>query len=147
MNINEVFEHIAQQMQHHSDHLARLVELQATLVKTEVRGGVDTFAVTSLLNVAQQIKTADGMLYGFWAFNAGTAIRYLKFYESMNQPIVGTSRVKIPMGVPVGSGAVMMSAVGIPFHNGIWAAATTGMADSDTAAPSASEILLVAFFK
>jgi len=157
MNLQDILQSLAVNMQHHDDHLQELIRLQKMSLsasigepgRLNIRNAFETFKYTSLLATPQKIKGEDGKLFGFWAFNAAAAIRYIKFYSGSgnNQPIVGTSQPWITMGLPAGSGAIPPGDIGAYFHDGLWVASTTEMADTGTTAPSANEVLVNVFFK
>jgi hypothetical protein len=147
MNLEQIFEHLSISLADHSEQLRKLIDLQNTAIRADVRGGFDSICIPSLVNTPVCVKPADGQIFGYWIFNSGSAVRYLKFYQGQNSPVVGTSQLKWTMGIPVGSGAIYLGTIGIPFKTGLWIAATTGYAESDTGAPSAGEILVNIFYK
>lgn len=166
MNINQVLETLTRHeselgahLGHMDEHLAKLVEMQNTLIRADVRGGIDVdFAIgvgaTSPDNqtvgqVIHQFKAEDGLLYGVVTFNADSAARYARFYQGGVPPRVGYTPMRFPIGLPTGSGAVFFGSIGIPFKDGIWVAATAGITDvsADIASPTANTVLVVAFYK
>lgn len=127
---------------------------QITTVQPHTAGGVSIFRSLDLDETEEDIKTSAGQLYGFYAFNASTSIRYLKFYNATAASVtVGSTAPVLTIPIPAAtSGGVGMvfapcSANGIPFDTAISAAATTGLADADTGAPSANDVVLNAFYK
>jgi hypothetical protein len=149
-NLNDILQSLAVNMQYHDDHLRELIKYQKEAIVANIRGGFETFKYVSLLATPQKVKGEDGKLYGFWAFNAADSIRYIKFFTGSgnNAPVVAGARAPwITMGLPAGSGAIPPGDIGAYFHDGLWVAATTGMADTNDTAPSANEILINVFFK
>lgn len=165
-NINQVLEELARQNQqmgvtmgHLDTFMAQLVENENARIRADVRGGVDIsysvgLGVTSPDNqtvgqVIAHIKPETGMVYGVVTFNNDSTTRYLRFYEGPSVPVVGSTPMKFPIGLPTGSGAVFFGGIGIPFKSGIWIAATAGPTDStaDCASPTANKVLVVAFYK
>ena len=80
-------------------------------------------------------------LYGWYLFNAASAIRYVKFYDKATAPVVGTDTPVLTIPLPAESGANVEYSVGIPFTLGIGIGATTAVADADTGAPGANEVI------
>lgn len=91
-----------------------------------------------------QIATGSGAVRGIRTFNINTAPRYLKFYDSVAAPTVGTTPPLDVVGIPgntSGGGNNSSTPIGPAYQNGLWAVVTTGILDSDTTAPTASQVL------
>jgi len=84
-------------------------------------------------------------LMGLQASNVNAAVRYLKIYDKSTAPIVGTD---IPVktialtGGTTGNLKDLNFNDGIEFSSGIGIALTTGVANTDTAAVAANEIVV-----
>lgn len=97
------------------------------------------------------IKNAAGQLYSLWVTNTATATRFIKIYNATSCTM-GTGTPVITVGIPGNSsddvaGQLTAGGVGIEFTTGICFGATTGVADADTGAPGANEIIANAFYK
>lgn len=112
-------------------------------------GGLDTFRSLDLDETEEDVKTSAGMLYGYYLANTHTtAWRYLKLYNATAaNVIVGTTTPLITIPIPAGAAANIEFSHGIEFSTAICAAATTGVADADTGAPGANEVIFNAFYK
>jgi hypothetical protein len=102
-------------------------------------------AVSAASTNATSLKASAGQIYGIQVFNVNAAARYLKLYNKATAPTVGTDTpvktIMIP-GNTAGAGAVIAWPPGIAFGTGIAYALTTGIADSDTGAVAASELVV-----
>jgi hypothetical protein len=94
---------------------------------------------------ATSVKASAGQLGFIFAVNLNAAVRYLKLYNKASAPTVGTDTPIATLPIPAsttGAGFVLPIPGGVNFSTGIAYAVTTGVADSDTAAVAANEILL-----
>jgi hypothetical protein len=73
--------------------------------------------------------------------NTNAAGRYLKFYDSAAAPVVGTTTPIMTIYLPPTT-TIPLEAGPLYFANGIWIAATNLVADSDTTAPSANDVIV-----
>lgn len=92
------------------------------------------------------IKPAAGSVYSIDAFNNSVAIVYLKLYNSTSVTC-GTStpyaRYLIPFGATNSGGGFSIPNInGDAYYQGITACVTTGIADSDTGAPTGNTIIV-----
>jgi hypothetical protein len=94
---------------------------------------------------ATSVKASAGQVYAIQVFNTNAAARYLKLYNKASAPTVGSDTpvktITIP-GNTAGAGAVMVWAQGLAFGTGIAFALTTGVADSNSTAVAADEIVV-----
>lgn len=81
--------------------------------------------------------------------NMSASVRYLKFYNATAANVtVGTTTPVLTFPIPTlattnGAGfTISFGDAGLQFGTAICAAATTGLADNDTGAPGAGEIVL-----
>jgi hypothetical protein len=110
--------------------------------------GLDIFRSLDLDETEEDVKTSEGKLYGYYIFNAATSVRYVKFYNATAANVtVGTTTPVMTVPVPAGSAANLIGSVGIQFSTAICVAATTGVADSDTGAPAANEVVVNIWYK
>lgn len=90
------------------------------------------------------VKASAGTLYALVVMNLNAAVRYLKVYNSTSVT-VGTTTPTWTFPIPAsttGAGfAVPIPACGIAFGTGICLGITTGVADNDTGAVAANEII------
>jgi hypothetical protein len=101
----------------------------------------------------EEVKATAGVVYGMWVCNLATTTRYIKFYNAAAADVtVGTTTPVITIPIPGNSaddvsGAFNVGGMGIGFGTAICIAATTGLADNDTGAPSAGDVVANVFFK
>jgi hypothetical protein len=117
-------------------------------------GGCSIHKALDIDESPEEIKGSAGQLYGMIVHNLSASVRYLKFYNAAVASVtVGTTTpvMTIPIqttGTTNGSGwSPVIPVMGIPFSNGISIAATTGLADADTGAPGANEIVGTFWYK
>jgi hypothetical protein len=108
-------------------------------------GGATPYRNTNLGVTGQVVKATTGRIYGWHIINAAASARYVKIYDKATAPTQADTPVMTieiaASGVDSGS-----SPVGIAFTNGIAARATTGLADNDTGAPTANDVLVNVFY-
>jgi hypothetical protein len=115
-------------------------------------GGLSIFRSLDLDESEEQIKATPGQVYGIWFSNTSTGTRFLKFYDATAATVtVGTTTPVITLALP-GNASDDISGVfsivyGIRFNTAITVAATTGVADNDTGAPAANDVLVNIFYK
>lgn len=115
-------------------------------------GGCSIFRSLDLDETEEDIKTSAGQIYGVWVTNLATSTRFVKFYNATAaNTTVGTTAPVITLAIPGNSSddvtGMFSSTMGIAFDTAICAAATTGIADNDTGAPGANEVLINVFYK
>lgn len=95
------------------------------------------------------IKASAGKLFWIHVMNRATAPRYIKFYnDTVANVTVGTTTPVLSFMVPTmgdtnGAGfTINFGDAGCTFSAAITVAATTGIADNDTGAPSANDVVL-----
>jgi len=116
-------------------------------------GGLSIFRSLDLDESEEDVKTAAGTVFACWVTNTATSTRFLKFYNATAANVtVGTTTPVITIGIPGNtsddiSGNFTGGGHGIAFATAISVAATTGVADNDTGAPGANEIIVNVFFK
>lgn len=115
-------------------------------------GGSKVFRSIDLDESEEQVKATGGVVYGWAVTNQASTTRWLKFYDATAANVtVGTTTPVITFGIPGNSSdevsANMLGGVGIQFSTAITVAATTGVADSDTGAPSANDVVVNVFYR
>lgn len=94
---------------------------------------------------ATNVKNAAGAIGFIYAVNLNAAVRYLKLYNKASSPTVGTDTPVATLPIPAsatGAGFMIPIPGGVGFATGISLALTTGVADADTAAVAANDILI-----
>lgn len=93
---------------------------------------------------ATSVKASAGRLYGVQVHNTNGTVRYLKLYDKASAPTVGTDVPKKIIAIPPALiiPMVIQFGPGLQFANGIAFALTTGVADADTGAVGANEIVV-----
>lgn len=120
-----------------------------TTVRPNASGeGLDIFRSIDLDESEEEVKGSPGKLYGYYFYNASASVRYLKFYNDTAANVsVGSTTPVMTLPLPPTSAGHVEFTNGIPFSAAICAAATTGLADNDTGAPSANDVILNVFYK
>lgn len=114
-------------------------------------GGLSIFRSIDLDESEEDVKTSAGQVYGVWVSNLATTTRFVKFYNATaTSVIVGTTTPVITLPIPGNSSddvtGLFSSTMGIAFSTAICVAATTGVADNDTGAPGANEVIINVFY-
>lgn len=87
-------------------------------------------------------------LTGYFLYNAATSARFLKLYDMVAAPTVGTHTPVLTIALPASSGANMYDADGIcDFTHGLGVGATTAVADNSTASPGTNDVTINLFWK
>lgn len=99
---------------------------------------------------ATSIKASAGQLYWIYAHNINAGVRYLKLYNKASAPTVGSDTPRLTLPIPAstaGNGFLLSLPIPIVFETGIASALTTGVADADTGAVAANEIVVSLGFR
>lgn len=123
----------------------------AVTPKPIATGGLSIFRSLDLDETEEQVSASACAVYGWFITNAATATRYVKFYnDTAANVIVGTTTPVITLPIPGNSSddisANALGAMGIAFGTALTLAATTGLADADTGAPGANEVIINLFY-
>lgn len=119
-----------------------------TVLKTDTAGGTTIFRTLDLDEADQQVKATAGQIYWIHAMNLAASKRYLKIYNATAASVtVGTTTPVLTFVLPTqgdtnGAGFFLSVPNGISFGTAITVACTTGLADNDTGAPGANEVVL-----
>lgn len=113
--------------------------------------GLSSYRSIDLDETEEEAKAGAGQLYGWHITNTATSTRYVKFYDGLaSSVVVGTTTPKLTIPIAGSADDVsanLLGAAGIHFDTGITVAATTGLADNDTGAPGANEVIVNLFFR
>ena len=115
-------------------------------------GGLSIFRSIDLdEGTLEVVKASAGQVYSAWVTNTATATRWIKFYDATSGT-AGTGTPVITIGIPGNSsddiGAVLNAGgYGLAFATGICVGAVTGVADNDTGAPGANDVIINVFYK
>ena len=99
---------------------------------------------------ATNVKSSAGQVYGWQISNTNASVRFFKLYNKATAPTVGTDTPVMTIAIPGNTNGGITElefATGITFSTGISFALTTGVADSDTTAVAANEVLVNLLFK
>lgn len=111
-------------------------------------GGTTIFRSIDIDETEEEIKATAGQVYWIHAMNLATGVRYLKFYNATAANVtVGTTTPVLTFPLPTqgtanGAGFTLAIPNGIAFGTAITVACTTGVADNDTGAPGANEVVI-----
>mgnify|MGYP007073184694 CR=1 FL=1 len=99
------------------------------------------------------IKTSPGCLYKLRITNRTTSIRYVKLYNDTAANVtVGTTTPIETIPVPAAAASDVcviteaFGGMGLRFDTALSIAATTGLADNDTGAPGANDVVVSAYY-
>lgn len=110
--------------------------------------GLDIFRSLDLDETEEDVKTTAGKVYGWFITNLAASTRYIKFYNATAASVtVGTTTPVMTIPLEADQASNIEFTNGIPFSTAICVAATTGLADNDTGAPGANEVVVNIFYK
>jgi hypothetical protein len=121
-------------------------------IRPETSNGLSVFRSIDIDETEEEVKDGAGQVYGWYLANLATSTRFIKLYNT-NASLcsVGVTTPVLTIPLPGNSSddvaANALSGLGITFNTGICVAATTGVADNDTGAPGANEVVVNIFFK
>lgn len=110
-------------------------------------GGTTIFRSIDLDEGALEVvKASAGQIYWIHAMNLAASTRFIKIYDAASGTIgTGTPVLTFPVatqGTTNGAGFMLAVPNGIAFSTGISVGASTGIADNDTGAPGANEVIV-----
>ena len=111
-------------------------------------GGTTLYKNLDVDETEDQVKATAGQIYWIHAMNMKATPLYLKIYNATAANVtVGTTAPDLTFPVPSqgstnGAGFVLAIPNGIAFSTAITIAATTGVADNDSGAPGANELIV-----
>jgi hypothetical protein len=109
---------------------------------------LNTYRTIDLDETEELVKGSPGQVRGWFITNQASSTRYIKFYDAtLAGTTVGTTTPKITIPLEADQAAnIFFGDEGIQFDVAISIAATTGLADNDTGAPGANEIVANIFY-
>lgn len=111
-------------------------------------GGCDIFRSIDLDETEEEVKATAGQVYGYYFFNASASVRFIKWYNATAANVtVGTTTPVLTLPIPAGAAGHVSLPVPMAFSTAITVAATTAVADNDTGAPSANDVVLNVLYK
>jgi hypothetical protein len=115
-------------------------------------GGLSIFRSIDLDESEEEVKGTAGQVYSMWVTNTATSTRFVKFYNlTAANTTVGSSTPVITIGIPGNASddvtGLFGGAYGLTFDTAISVAATTAVADADTGAPGANDVIINVFYK
>lgn len=126
--------------------------LRACLVADSTAGasaGHASFRSIDLDETEEEVKASGGRIFWIHCMNMAASVRYLKIYNNTAAgTTVGTTTPAMTFPIPTlattnGAGfSIFFGSDGVSFNTGISVAATTGLADADTGAPGANEVVI-----
>lgn len=125
---------------------------QITTPQPHTAGGLSIFRSLDLdEGTCEIVKNSPGNVYGFIITNLATSIRYIKFYDATSGTVgTGTPAMTVPVPGNATDDTTLVfnqGGMGITFATGIVCGASTGLADNDTGAPGANDVLITVFYK
>lgn len=122
--------------------------LTVTPRPTATGEGYDLYRTIDLDETEEEVKASAGKLYGYYFQNRAAAERFVKIYNNTAAgTTVGTTTPFITISLETDQGLHIEFSHGIPMSTGITIAATTGVADADTGAPGANDIVGFVLYK
>lgn len=110
-------------------------------------GGLTTFHLVSAATTnATNIKASAGQVYGWYIYNSNASARKVAFHNTAGTPTAGAS-IYFSLVIPPTSGANVEFTQGLVFATGIAITTVTGLADSDSAAVGANDLIINIWYK
>lgn len=89
------------------------------------------------------VKASPGRVHSIHAYNASAAVKYLKLYDKATAPLLASDVPVMVLPLAVGANhALDAAAVGVTFVAGIAIAITGALANTDTTALAANDVIL-----
>lgn len=110
-------------------------------------GGCSMFLSIDLDESSEHVKDSAGQLYGYYVKNRSAVEVFVKIYDQTATVNQATHTPKIVLSLEAKAAANLWLPQGIPFGTGIEAAATTGVAHTDTGAPAANDVVVNLWYK
>ncbi len=96
------------------------------------------------------VKASAGQVYGWYISNVNASARFVKFYNSASAPTCGSGTPVMTLVIPgntSGAGTNVDFGSGLAFSTGIGFCVTGAVADNDTTAVSANDVIVNLFYK
>lgn len=118
-----------------------------TLSSPNTGNGMSTFhkLFSAATTNATSVKGSAGVIGGIYLYNSNAAVRYFKLYNKASAPTVGTDTPVLVIPLPPNGLQKVdhaVSSFGMRFSTGIAYAITTGLADADTGAVGANDVVV-----
>ncbi len=115
-------------------------------------GGLTIFRSIDLDETEEEVKATAGQVYGWFIANLATTTRFVKFYNATAaNTTVGTTTPVMTLPIPGNStddvAANALGGMGLVFDTAITVAATSALADADTTAPGANDVVINLYYK
>lgn len=105
-------------------------------------GGLSLYRNINLVATGVSIKGSAGQVKWYYIANNAATARFVKLYDKASAPTVGTDTPVLTLEIPSGSAANVSVPDGLQFTLGIGIGATQLVADNDTTAPSANDLVV-----
>lgn len=119
-----------------------------------VTGNLSVFRSLDLDETEEDVKTSAGKLYKLRITNFATSPRYVKLYNATAANVtVGSTTPIDTIVIPAASASDAMVVTenfggkGLTFSTALSMAATTALADADTGAPGANDVVVSAYYE
>lgn len=119
---------------------------QTVAIAPTTSGGATPYRNLDLGVTGQVIKASAGQLYGYYVANQSASWRYLKWYDKATAPTQADTPV-FTYPLPPNSAGHRGIPPGVAFAAGISVRASTAIADNDTGAPTANDVVLNAEYR
>ena len=120
--------------------ISSTVPLYTTLVPLSTMGWTP-YSNTALSTTKQQIKGTAGQVGGWFIYNPGNAVCYVQVFDLASASVtVGSTTPTYVLGIPTGSGANVVTPLGVKHGTGITVAATT--TPTGSSACNASQVVV-----
>lgn len=120
----------------------------AVSLRPVTSGGCSTYKKLGLTATKDEVKGSAGQIYSITLQNINAAVRYVKFVDATAaNTTVGTTAVKLTLGMPATSSVTHTFPNGIAFANGITMYSVTELADNGTTGASANETVVNITYK
>jgi len=111
-------------------------------------GGLTSYRNIDVDEAGVLVVGAPAQIYGWFIYNAAAAARFVRIYNHVDAPTAGDAANCIAtICLPAGSAANAFTDVGIACSAGIGLRATTAVADADTGAPGANDVVVNLWYK
>jgi len=116
-------------------------------VQESATGGANVYHLVTGATVSPfNIKSSPGKITGWYIYNSNAAARKVAFHNTAGAPTAGTN-VFFSVVIPGLAGANCPYPAGIGFTAGIAITTVTGLADTDSTAVAANDLILNIFYK
>jgi hypothetical protein len=106
--------------------------------------GLTIFRSIDVDETEEEISSAPCVIYSLYLYNAATSKRFVKFYNAnLAGTTVGSTTPAATFVLEADQGLAMALPHGLRFTTACTVAATTGIADANTGAPGANEVIAV----